>query len=40
MVGVSGYKTRGPGSIPGLAHIFNVLFLPFLTFYYYSEEAS
>ena len=27
---MSSYKTRGPGSIPGLAHIYSVPFLPFL----------
>ena len=32
MVSVSGYKARGPGSIPGCAHIFSVFFVSFLTF--------
>ena len=32
MVSVSGYKARGPGSIPGCAYIFSVFFLSFLHF--------
>ena len=32
MVSVSGYKARGPGSIPGCAHIFSVFFSFFFNY--------